>query len=667
MPAYYRTTLAEFLADDPSRILGVLASRSAQQGFTDLKQRQTHAWERQITSLRATASQLAESRPASGQWGLLLEYPIPRRQKRIDAVLLAADVIFCVEFKTEEREHTAQAKQQAEDYALDLRDFHEESRMHRIIPVAVSLRAAGSPAFVASDDGNLVRPPLATNGEELANVLTAALDIETQGGAQIETERWDTSAYRPVPTIIEAAESLFAGHDVREIAHSHAGATNLTATSARLLEIIREARAKQLKIACFVTGIPGAGKTLAGLNVIHNPSLRGDGNAPGVFLSGNGPLVKIVRAAIERDFKRRSRETTAERTVSTFIQNVHEFVRDSLAKPDKPPAENVVVFDEAQRAWDAKQNEKKSGREESEPQTVLGIIDRHNDWAVLVALVGGGQEINVGEAGLSEWGRTIREHFPHWQIAVSPSALVGDASVAGHRLFEDGKRGAVVVHEEPVLHLDVNLRAFRVQKLTEWVNAVLAGDAGAAKNLVGKLADFPLMMTRDLSVARAWLRQSTRGIRRCGLVASSGAIRLRADGLELSSGFRQGNRDIYVNWFLNEPPDIRSSNQLEIAASEFECQGLELDWVGVCWGGDLSFDAATAAWSYRNFVGKKWQAVSSPIDRAYLINTYRVLLTRAREGTIVWVPRGDASDETRLPASFQATADFLVRCGLAEI
>ena len=667
MPAYYRATLADFLADDPSRILGVLASRSAQQGFTDLKQRQLRAWERQITALRATASQLAESRPASGQWGLLLEYPIPRRQKRIDAVLLASDVIFCIEFKTEDREHTAQARQQAEDYALDLRDFHEESRGRRIVPVAVSLRAAVPPTSTASSDSDLVRTPLATNGEELANVLTAALAIETQGGAQIETYRWDTSAYRPVPTIIEAAESLFAGHDVREIAHSHAGATNLTATSTRLLEIIREARAKQLKIACFVTGIPGAGKTLAGLNVIHNPSLRADGNAPGVFLSGNGPLVKIVRAAIERDFKRRSRETTAERTVSTFIQNVHEFVRDSLAKPDKPPAENVVVFDEAQRAWDAKQNEKKSGREESEPQTVLGIIDRHRDWAVLVALVGGGQEINVGEAGLSEWGRTIREHFPHWRIAVSPSALAGDASVAGHRLFEDGERGAVVVHEEPVLHLDVNLRAFRVQKLTEWVNAVLAGDALAAKELIGELADFPLVMTRDLSAARAWLRQCTRGIRRCGLVASSGAIRLRADGLELSSGFRQGNRDIYVNWFLNEPPDIRSSNQLEIAASEFECQGLELDWGGVCWGGDLSFDSAAAAWSFRNFVGKNWQAVKSPIDRAYLLNTYRVLLTRAREGTILWIPPGDASDETRAPASFNATADFLRDCGLPEV
>ena len=667
MPAFYRATVAEFLADDPSRILGVLVSRSAQQGFTDLKQRQTRAWERQITALRAAATELAVNLPASGKWGLLLEYPIPRRQKRIDAVLLAAEVILCVEFKTEEREHPAQARQQAEDYALDLRDFHEESRNRRIVPVAVSLRAGVPPASVRASEPELVRPALATNGDELARFLAEAFAVETRGGAQIDMARWDTSAYRPVPTIIEAAESLFAGHDVREIAHSHAGATNLTATSARLLEIIREAQTQRQKVVCFVTGIPGAGKTLAGLNVVHNPSLRREGRAPGVFLSGNGPLVKIVRAAIERDFKRHEREKGATRTSGTFIQNVHEFVRDSLAKPNKPPAENVVVFDEAQRAWDAKQNEKKTGREESEPQTVLGIMDRHGDWAVLVALVGGGQEINVGEAGLSEWGRTIRDHFPHWQIAVSPSALAGDASVAGHRLFADGERGTTVVHEEPTLHLDVNLRAYRVQKLTEWVNAVLAGDAAEAKTLVTNLDAFPLAMTRDLAVARAWLRERTRGLRRCGLVASSGAIRLRADGLELSSGFRLGNRGLFVNWFLNQPPDVRSSNQLEIAASEFECQGLALDWVGVCWGGDLSIGASSSAWSFRQFAGTKWQAVATPIDRTYLLNTYRVLLTRAREGAIVWVPRGNANDETRSPQLFDATADFLRNCGLIEL
>jgi hypothetical protein len=329
MPAYYRATLAEFLEDDPSRILGVLSAQSARQGFVDLKQSQTRAWERQITALRLAAKELAMSCENSAKWGVILEYPIPRRQKRIDAVLLAADVIFCLEFKTEAREHTANAMQQAEDYALDLRDFHEESRGRRIVPIAVSLRAENAPDSETASEGDLVRPVCATNGGELARVIARKYAVETCDRAQVDLVGWDRSAYRPVPTIIEAAESLFSGHDVREIAHSHAGTTNLTSTTTRLLEIIREAQARKQKVVCFVTGIPGAGKTLAGLNVVHNPLLRQEGRAPGVFLSGNGPLVKIVRAAIERDFRRRKREQGAERTTGTFIQNVHEFVRDA--------------------------------------------------------------------------------------------------------------------------------------------------------------------------------------------------------------------------------------------------------------------------------------------------------------------------------------------------
>jgi hypothetical protein len=470
-----------------------------------------------------------------------------------------------------------------------------------------------------------------------------------------------------VPTIIEAAEALFAGHNVREIAHSHAGATNLTLTSDKLVEIIQRAQQQRLKVACFVTGVPGAGKTLAGLNVAHNPVLRQQGRPPGVFLSGNGPLVRIVSAAIARDFKRRTKTGGAERTTGTFIQNVHAFVRDALDKPDKPPAENVIIFDEAQRAWDAAHNEKKTGSEFSEPETVLSIMDRHQDWAAVVALVGGGQEIHDGEAGLAEWGRSLRERFCHWQVAASPQALVGDASVAGHRLFSDGNSSTVRIIHEPALHLDVNVRSFRAKRLAEWVEAVLAGDAAKARGIATDLREFPVALTRSLATARAWLRERARGLRRCGLVASSGAIRLRADGLELSSGFRQGNRDLYVHWFLDDPSDVRSSNQLEVAASEFECQGLELDWVGVCWGGDFVSDASAGGWVFRNFSGKRWTAVPNEIDRRYLLNTYRVLLTRAREGMVVWVPAGDISDLTRPRECFDPTAEFLLGCGLPLI
>ena len=663
MAAFYKATLADFLAHSPDEILGSLL-RSYQ--HNELQKRQARAWEIEIGVLKSVCTDLIRLDPSTAQWSLLLEYPIPRRQKRLDAVLVAADVIFCLEFKTADKTHTIQPQRQVEDYALDLRDFHEASLDRRIVPIVIVPKAPAATNSTDKVSADAVREVRLANASDLAAILFAAFEAEhREGFVPIDPATWDNSPYRPVPTIIEAAEALFAGHNVREIAHSHAGATNLTITSDRLVEIIQEAQRCSEKVVCFVTGVPGAGKTLAGLNVVHNPALRQEGRPAGVFLSGNGPLVKIVSAAIARDHKRRMHQTGGERTVGAFIQNVHVFVREGLEKADKPPVEQVVVFDEAQRAWNADQNRKKNGLEVSEPETMLSIMDRHQDWAVLVALVGGGQEIHNGEAGLAEWGKTLREKFPKWKVAVSPKALEHDASNAGHRLFTDGNSGSLVIQTETSLHLEVNLRSFRARKLAEWVDAALAGDAAKAAAIVPDLRDFPFALTRSLPTAREWLRKHARGQQRAGLVASSGALRLRADGLELSSGFRQGNRDLFVHWFLALPPDIRSSNQLEIAASEFECQGLELDWIGICWGGDFSFDAANKGWLYRNFSGSRWGNLKNEIDRQYLLNTYRVLLTRARRGLVLWIPQGDIADETRLPSHFDSTTDYLVRCGLS--
>ena len=665
MGAFYRKTLSEFLADEPDKIVGLLSSAYQ---HNELQKRQITAWKREISVLKTALKDVVTTSPAADKWSLLLEYPIPRRHKRLDAVLLAGDVIVCIEFKTEDKVHSLQSQRQVEEYALDLRDFHEASGDRRIVPLVVIPKAPPSDCSNEKMLTDEVRPVRLTNAVGLAGVLISIFESEHRlESAAIEANAWDNSAYRPVPTIIEAAETLYAGHNVVAIAHSHAGAINLTITSNRLLEIMKQAEQLREKVVCFVTGVPGAGKTLAGLNVVHNPALRSKGRPAGVFLSGNGPLVKIVSAAIARDHRRRLLKRGGERTVGTFIQNVHVFVREGLEKPDKPPAEKIVVFDEAQRAWNRDQNFKKNGLEASEPETMLSIMDRHHDWAVLIALVGGGQEIHNGEAGLAEWGRTLRQKFPHWKIVVSPKALDRDASVAGHRLFEDESTESLKIQTEPSLHLEVSLRSFRARKVTEWVDAVLTGDAAKALATIPELKGFPIVFTRSLTTARDWLCKRTRGQRRCGLVASSGALRLRAEGLELSSGFRQGNRDIFVHWFLAQPPDVRSSNQLEIAASEFECQGLELDWVGVCWGGDLTFDAASGDWSYRNFSGTRWGKLNNEIDRRYLLNTYRVLLTRARRGLVIWIPSGDDADETRSPESFDSTANYIQRCGLKLI
>jgi len=575
MPAFYRAKLGDFLNDSQERILGSLLASYQNNA---LQKQQTAAWKSEIKILKSTCRKLNQLNPSAENWSLLLEYPIPRRSKRLDAVLLAADIIFCFEFKTGDQEHGAEVDRQAEDYALDLRDFHKASCNRIIVPVSVVPKAQAAENLNKKASNDAVCIVKRANESDLASIILAAFKAEHRSDSKsIDLFDWDNSTYHPVPTIIEAAEALFAGHNVREIAHSHAGTENLTVTSEKLVEIIQRAQQCRKKVICFVTGVPGAGKTLAGLNVVHNPILRRDGRPAGIFLSGNRPLVKVVSAAIARDHKRRIQENGGERTIGTFIQSVHIFIEEGMEKNDKPPVEKIVVFDEAQRAWDAVQSQKKHQQEKSEPEMMLEIMDRHADWAVIIALVGGGQEINSGEAGLSEWGKTLREKYPDWEVAVSPMVIEGDASTAGHCLFMDRNRGSLTIHEESSLHLKVNVRSFRAQKFTEWVDAALDRNPVKAARTIPDLKDFPFCFTRSLSIARTWLREQARGFQRSGLIASSGALRLRADGLELSSGFRQGNRDMYVNWFLNLPPDIRSSNQLEVAASEYECQGLELD------------------------------------------------------------------------------------------
>lgn len=657
MAASYRATLADFLRQSLKEILGSPPDSSKQ---NESEKRQTKVRGTEIKVLKTAFDELVRRLPAAAEWSLLLEYPVPRRPKPLDAVLLAAGVIFCFEFRTEDTDHSPQSQRQIEDYALDLRDFHQATADRQIVPVVVIPKAASAENSGRKTSDGPVRDVLLANATDLASVLLTAFESEHQNARNpIDPKVWDNSLYRPVPTILEAAEELFAGHDVREMMRCQTGSANLTDTSDRLVDIIQQAQKRSEKVVCFVTGAPGAGKTLTGLNLVRHPALQRDGRPTALFLSGNSPLVKIVSAALSHNGDKPR--------VPSFIQNAHTFVKERVGKSENPPAEKIIVFDEAQRAWNASQNRKKNRLQFSEPEALLSFMNRHNDWAVLVALIGGNHASHSGEAGLSEWGKTLREKFPDWKVAVSPNALDGNGSNGGHRLFEGGNSGAVTIRKELFLHLKTGQRSFRAQRLTEWVDAVLSGDSEKAATILPKLRDFPLELTRSLSIARGWLKRHARGQQRAGLVASSGAVRLRPDGLELSSAFRQGNRNMYVHWFLAPPLDIRSSNQLEVAASEIECQGLELDWVGLCWGGDLAFDKAINQWRYRQFSGSNWAGLKNENDREYLLNTYRVLLTRARRGLIIWVPNGDTSDRTRSPKLSDPTVEYLVRCGLSVL
>ena len=581
MPAYYSSKIANFLLDPDTLVIGSLAEANTKANFLQLESAAIEAWRNELTLLRTALSEVIEAEPDAISWGMLLEFPIPRRQRRTDLILLARDVVFVIEFKLTHSDLSA--IRQVEDYALDLVDFHEPSRNLVLVPVLVApsirlMRSAiqDSPQPVRSvevcipaDFGKLILNAFRANTDPLRNC--------------IDMLQWDRGIYRPVPTIIEAAQFIFANMEVREIAHSASGSHNLTDTVDALFNVMSTARQTKKKTICFVTGVPGSGKTLAGLRAVHDPRNGNELGTDPTFLSGNGPLVRILREALTRDFARREKlsRQKVRRKVETLIQNIHSFAKYHWEEdPSAIPNERVIVFDEAQRAWNAERNQRKFNRPISEPAMILRIMDRHKDWAVIVALVGGGQEIHDGEAGLAEWGRALANEFPHWLVVASSEALRGGSSVSGAALFESGNATSAAIQENNNLHLRVSTRSYKSTAITEWSNAFLKGKLREANNVLLGVADFPIVITRSLSLARKWLHAQTRGTARCGLVASSGAARLRAEGLETSTAFHREYP--YQYWFLNSPEDVRSSNQLEVLATEFEIQGLELDWVGLC-------------------------------------------------------------------------------------
>lgn len=669
MPAYYSRTVREFLEASASEVVGELTRGNARFGFPQLELAQSEAWDEEITVLRAQFSELCTALAAASEWGILLEFPIPRRQQRIDVVLLARDLVFILEFKSGISGASWSSGRQAEDYALDLSYFHAPSHQRIIIPILV---APGVQTQATKRTGSNVRSLARVAPHQLGSFLMATFTTESEGRAQIALTEWDEGLYEPVPTVIEAAMALYSGMSVREITRSHAGVHNLSHTTEFVLAAIAQAQKNNQKLICFITGIPGAGKTLAGLNLVHDPDIHGDGRPASVFMSGNGPLVEILREALAVDYARRTAatKTRARSEVRTFVQNIHHFVKDNLERPEgQPPYEHAIVFDEAQRAWNAERNRKKYGKRSSswhisEPEMVLKIMDRHKYWAVVIALVGGGQEIHEGEAGLAEWGKALQTKFPHWRVLASPEAIDGGESVAGAALFNSQPHSNHVIRES-ALHLDTCIRSHQARDLATWVNRVLEGHATQAAELSRKFDRFPVLLARDLKQMKEWLLENTRGERRCGLTASSGAARLRAHGIETSMAIREAYS--YPHWFLALRGDVRSSYQLEVVATEFEIQGLELDFVGLCWGGDFIWDRLARRWRPFQFNGQKWKDVKSGHRATRIQNKYRVLMTRAREGLVIWVPEGDESDPTRSVQAMNDTADYLLSCGVVPM
>jgi len=653
--AYYSATLDDFLAASPASILGSMTSL----GQFALELEQRNAWEVQTTILQQSLAGLIG-------W-IHLEFDVPRIGSRIDAVLALPQIIVPIEFKVGEGSHQRSHLNQAWDYGLDLKNFHKASHSAPIVPILVATESKETDIALTEPHPDGVHPPIRANPDSLRKILDLALSKYTEPA--VDVDAWSRAPYQPTPTIIEAAQSLYSRHSVDAIARHDAGARNLRVTSARVEKLIEAAARERQKFIIFVTGVPGAGKTLVGLNVATKK--RDSSSTHAVFLSGNGPLVEVLREALTRDEvdrlakqSKKPRKGAVKQKVKAFIQLVHHFRDDGLRDPEAPPDDRVVIFDEAQRAWDQAmtanfmaRKKKRPGFKQSEPEFLISYMDRHPDWAVIICLVGGGQEINRGEAGISAWLDAVREGFPEWHVYVSPD-LTDSEYAAGHAL--ERLKGAAHIQMDGALHLSVSMRSFRAENVSKFVKAVLDCEGGEASRILQEMQSrYPIVVTRDLNAAKAWIRSQARGSERFGVVASSSAQRLKPHAIDVRVNVNP------IHWFLNGAADTRSSFYMEDAATEFQVQGLELDWACVTWDADLRH--VGDGWNYHSFRGSRWQNVNKVDARQYLLNAYRVLLTRARQGMAIFVPLGDEQDPTRLPAYYDKTYKYLRDVGVPEI
>lgn len=656
--AYYSDTIINFLKSSAEEIVGKIIHNH---GF-DIDRTQREAWECEITILKETLNKY------SGH--IYFEFAIPRMGKRVDVILIIKNALFVLEFKIGEKKYELNALEQVWDYALDLKNFHETSHDILIAPVLIATKAKkASHNLQLSVHDDKVLQPLKSNSEQLNNTIIEVLKFSNEE-IIIDASKWIKGIYSPTPTIIEAAKALYKNHSVDDITRNDSEKINLRRTSNTLSDIIYESQRKSFKSICFVTGVPGAGKTLVGLNVAIK-HMDQEKKSTSVYLSGNGPLVAVLREALARDKVKREkkegkriRKSDALRKVKSIIQNIYNFKDEYAVEKKKAPFDHVAIFDEAQRAWDKKKTANFMRRrnaeinlEYSEPEFLVSCMDRHKDWAVIICLVGGGQEIHTGEAGISEWIKTINISYPDWHVFVSDK-LTDSEYAAGKALNLLSNHKFVEKKEE--LHLAVSVRSFRAENLSLLVKNILDLKLGEAhKNYDILKHKYPIMLTRDLLKAKNWLKDKARGSERYGLIVSSQAERLKPHAIDVKSPVNP------IHWFLNGKDDVRSSYYLEDVATEFHIQGLELDWACVTWDGDFRF--SNEGWKHFSFKGKRWENINKDERKQYLKNAYRVLLTRARQGMVIVVPNGDEEDHTRKPEYYDSTFNYLNSIGFEVI
>lgn len=675
--AYYCNSIPGFIADRSTDIVGRLVRHAF-----DINKEQANAWDNQITELQ----QRLEDCGMEGD--IIFEYDIVRLGKRIDVILLIRHMVFSLEFKNGKTIYTAQDAQQAEDYAIDIKNFHKESEDLYVCPILIATDAAEYPKPQSCECYPDKQVHL--QRENIETLIPKITEISTLYGddGEIDFDKWFNSPYYPTPTIIAAAVEAYSSHNLSQIAQSEAGQENIDRCESKLYEIIEYAKTQKKKCICFVTGVPGAGKTLVGLDVVAK-SLDEDADRLSVYLSGNGPLVEVLREALKKSVEATDKEREllwkrakksagkefnipkpeklfnkhTQAAINTLIQSSYAFKRDN-ASHGHPTPENILIFDEAQRVW----NQEKMARKHddpimsvSEPKLLFNIMDRHEDWAVMVCLVGLGQDIYDGEVGINEWFRCGIEEFSEWELYYSPSIFdqVEDKNI-DYEMITSCER----CYQVPELHLKTSIRSFRADKQSQFVDALLDNNPERAKAVYQEIAEkYPIYITRNLNQAKRWVRAQVRGSQRCGILACSSAQRLKPEGIYVPT-------EIDVkNWFLAPTDDLRSSNMLEVVASEFKVQGLEIDWGLVCWDADLRRTQNGKDWEYYSFRGTRWNKRGKEEQKRYLLNSYRVLLTRARQGMVIFVPKGVDGDEdpTRNFAFYDGIYDYLITAGIEAL
>ncbi len=647
---YYFNSINSFIISEEDSILASLLNNSV----FEILDNQKIAWREEIVILKKQLSRFT-------QGDIIFEYTIPRMGHRVDVICIIEGIIFLLEFKIGDKEYKKSTTDQVIDYALDLKYFHEQSRNRYIIPINVSTKAPeikNINTYCPDKIFNIIFCNENNLGDVINDIILKFSD------KPLDVQEWINSKYVPTPTIVEAAQALYRSHKVEDISRNDAGAKNLKETTNAIFNIINQCKKKNKKAICFITGIPGAGKTLAGLNIANEyHNCHEDEHA--IFLSGNGPLVDVLQNALAQDKMKREKTTknSALRETKTFIQNIHKF-RDEAITTSTAPIEKIVIFDEAQRAWDKdslasfmKRKKGISSFNQSESDFLISIMDRHNDWALVICLIGGGQEIYNGEAGILDWFDTLAKKYWDWDIYLSDKLTdeeyVGKSTVS---TLLNGREYQCISD----LHLDVSLRSFRSKKLALFIKYLLDEQVEEARKIYMELKKtYPLYLTRSLEIAKTWVKDKARGSERFGILASSEGKRLRAEGIWVPTDIN------HVSWFLSGKDNINSSYYLEVAASEFKVQGLEIDYAILAWDADLRY--STNGFDYYKFRGTKWNHIKLEQRKRYLKNAYRVLLTRARQGLIIYIPKGNDKDPTRQEIYYGRTYDYLKKIGIEEV